>query len=82
MKASKFGLPMLMICLGSTLLGCEYRRDQTVRRNASNEVLPGASAIGSGDLDTSLVEGHHAGGRRPAALSDEAREIEGHFNVR
>lgn len=82
MKALKIGRSTLIICLGFAVLGCEYRRDQNVRRNAGNSAQPDPSAVATDDVDASLVKTHHAGGRRPAALSDEAREIEGHFNVR
>lgn len=82
MKASKFDRFSLLICLGFVMFGCEYRRDQSVRRPTGSQVLPDTPAVAADDVDTSLVKSQHAGGRRPAALSDEAREIEGHFNVR
>jgi hypothetical protein len=46
------------------------------------QTLPEISAASSEDVEAALVKNHHAGGRKPASLSDEAREIEGHFNVR
>ena len=82
MKRSLVSRTCLLLLLGFSSLGCEYRRDQSVRRTSGDPLLSDSSTVASEDAETKLAKSQHSGGRRPAALSEEAREIESHFNVR
>ena len=78
MKAAYYRVGVITVAAGLGLLGCENWRGQTLRHNASDD--PTVSSKIS-DVDASIPKDEHASGSKSGTWSDQAREIESHFNV-
>ncbi len=78
MKLAYYRAGVLTVAAGLGLLGCETWRGQSLRQNQSDD--PNVTTKIS-DVDASIPKNAHASGARTGTWSQEAREIEGHFNV-
>ncbi len=81
MARHTFRLSFVLLMGIACFSGCETLAH---RKKASAEKEETKDEIATGDVHSIKAEGakaFHPGNRRPGLLSDEAREIEGHFNI-
>ena len=78
MKQAYYRVGVLTVVAGLGLLGCENWRGQSLRKNQPDDPEVSSKIT---DVDASVPKDSHSSGGKTGTWSDQAREIEGHFNV-